>query len=134
MARALRGEETDRPVLAYLFLGGARHVLDALGRPMCEVYTDAGLMTDAQRTAAELFGHDSSMMPWGCLTVEAEAFGCTLDVHDHFYPQVATRPLEEDPDLGRLTRPDPATTGCEIPFKTPVDNIRALAKAVRAGF
>jgi len=73
MARSLRGEPTDRPSLAYLFLGGARHVLDTVGQSMQTVCGDPELMASAQITAAELFGHDSSMMPWGCLTVEAEA-------------------------------------------------------------
>lgn len=28
MTAAFRGEATDRPALAYMFLGGARHVLE----------------------------------------------------------------------------------------------------------
>ncbi len=111
MAHALRGEPTDRPGVAYLFLGGARHVLGAVGQSMRTVYADPELMASAQITAAELFGHDSSMLPWGCLTVEAEAFGCQLELHEHFYPQVLTRPLENQSDLSLLSDLDPASSG-----------------------
>jgi len=111
MTRALRGETADRPALAYLFLGGARHVLEAMGRSMREVYADADLMASAQITAAELFGHDSSMLPWGCLTVEAEAFGCQLESLEHYYPQVVSRPLENDSDLALLSLPDAESSG-----------------------
>jgi hypothetical protein len=31
MARALRGDAADRPALAYLFMGAARNVMDAMG-------------------------------------------------------------------------------------------------------
>ena len=111
MTLALRGEQTDRPALAYLFLGGARHVLDAMGQSMRTVYADPQLMASAQVTAAELFGHDSAMLPWGCLTVEAEAFGCDLEYNEHYYPQVASRPLEKTADLSQLLDPDPTSSG-----------------------
>jgi uroporphyrinogen-III decarboxylase len=111
MRRALRGEPTDRPALAYLFLGGARHVLDHVGKPMIEVYNDADLMAATQTAAAELFQHDSAMMPWGCLTVEAEAFGCRLEKFDDFYPRVVERPLEDEADLALLSDPDPTRSG-----------------------
>jgi uroporphyrinogen decarboxylase len=107
----MRGEETDRPPLAYLFLGGARHVLERLGRSMSTAYRDPRLMTEAQMVAAELFGHDSAMIPWGCLTVEAEAFGCRLEYPEHYYPHVVERPLEEVRDLERLGEPDPHRSG-----------------------
>jgi uroporphyrinogen-III decarboxylase len=111
MRRALKGEATDRPALAYLFLGGARHVLDRLGERMNVAYRDPALIADAQMIAAELFEHDSAMVPWGCMTVEAEAFGCGLKEFDDFYPQVVDRPLHDAPDLGRLTDPDPSASG-----------------------
>jgi uroporphyrinogen decarboxylase len=68
-------------------------------------------MADAQLLAAELFEHDSAMVPWGCLTVEAEAFGCTIREFDDYYPQIARRPLEESADLSLLDDPDPAQSG-----------------------
>ena len=98
MRRALKGEPADRPALAYLFLGGARHVLERLGQRIRVAYRDPQLIADAQMLAAELFEHDDAMVPWGCLTVDAEAFDC------------------------------------EIPFKAPVENIRALAQAAQAGY
>ncbi len=111
MRRALRGEPTDRPALAYLFLGGARHVLERVGKRMNEAYADPDLMAATQLAAAELFGHDSAMVPWGCLTVEAEAFGCRLETPRDYYPHVIERPLEDDRDLARLSDPDPASSG-----------------------
>ncbi len=111
MRRALKGEPADRPALAYLFLGGARHVLERLGQRMRVAYRDPQLIADAQMLAAELFEHDSAMVPWGCLTVEAEAFGCRIREFDDYYPQVVERPLEAAADLKRLSDPDPAVSG-----------------------
>jgi uroporphyrinogen decarboxylase len=74
-------------------------------------YRDPQLIADAQMLAAELFEHDSAMVPWGCLTIEAEAFGCTIREFDDYYPQIAERPLEEAADLSLLSNPDPALSG-----------------------
>ena len=111
MSRALRGQPTDRPALAYLFLGGARHVLGHVGKRMNEAYGDAHLMAATQAAATELFEHDSAMIPWGCLTVEAEAFGCHIEKLEDYYPRVTGRPLEEDRNLARLSDPDPSSSG-----------------------
>ena len=108
---ALKGEPADRPALAYLFFGGARHVLERLGQRMRSAYRDPQLIADAQMLAAELFEHDSAMVPWGCLTVEAEAFGCGVREFDDYYPQIVERPLEGAADLKRLSDPDPAVSG-----------------------
>ncbi|HEY5657049.1 MAG TPA: uroporphyrinogen decarboxylase family protein [Myxococcota bacterium] len=108
---AIRGQPTDRPALAYLFLGGARHVLAKTGDRLGSAYRDARAIAANQAAAAELFGHDSGMVPWGCLTIEAEAFGCRIEVLDDYYPRVVQRPLEEAPDLSRLCDPDPACSG-----------------------
>lgn len=110
MRRALRGEPTDRPALAYLFLGGARHVMECVGDRLGVAYRDPERIASAQVAAAELFGHDSGMVPWGCLTVEAEAFGCRVELLEDYYPRIVERPLEGTADLGRLRDPDPATT------------------------
>lgn len=109
-AAALRGERTDRTPLAYLFLGGARHVLGRMGARMGAVYRDADRIAEAQVVAAEMFGHDAGMAPWGCLTVEAEAFGCRVEWNEDYYPRVARRPLEATPDLSLLPDPDPSTS------------------------
>ena len=107
MASALRGISTDRPALAYMFLGGARHVFGGVGARMRAVYQDAGRIAEAQVVAAEMFGHDAGMVPWGCLTVEAEAFGCGLEWEENYYPRVVERPLESRRDLSLLSDPDP---------------------------
>jgi MtaA/CmuA family methyltransferase len=111
MHRALRGEPADRPAVAYLFLGGARHVLGRMGARMATVYRDADAIAEAQVIAAEMFGHDAGMVPWGCLTVEAEAFGCRLEWPEDYYPRVVGRPLEATRDLSLLSDPDPSRSG-----------------------
>ena len=109
--RALRGEPIDRTPLAYLFLGGARHVLGRMGERMATAYRDADTIAEAQMVAAEMFGHDAGMVPWGCLTIEAEAFGCGLEWHEDYYPRVVQRPLEGTRDLSVLPEPDPWRSG-----------------------
>lgn len=111
MKSALRGETTDRPALAYLFLGGARHVLEGAGLRMAGTQADPAVMADAQLAAAEMFGHDSAMASFGCLTVEADAFGARVEQPLDYYPIVTTRPLEDDRDLGRLAEPNPSVSG-----------------------
>ncbi len=111
MHRALRGEPADRPAVAYLFLGGARHVLGRMSARMATVYRDPDAMADAQVVAAEMFGHDAGMIPWGCLTVEAEAFGCRLEWPEDYYPRVVERPLQSTRDLSLLPDPDPSRNG-----------------------
>jgi uroporphyrinogen decarboxylase len=109
-ARSLRGLETDRPALAHLFLGGAPHILNRAGRVLRDAYRTPSGIAEVQDIAAELLGHDAGTVPWGCLTVEAEAFGCELEWFDDYYPRVTSHPLADTDDLTRLTDPDPATT------------------------
>jgi uroporphyrinogen-III decarboxylase len=58
-----------------------------------------------------MFGHDSAMAPWGCLTVEAEAFGGAVEQPLGYYPIITSRPLEDDHDLSRLAMPDLSISG-----------------------
>jgi uroporphyrinogen decarboxylase len=78
---------------------------------MNTVYNDPHLMAATQIAAAELFEHDNGMIPWGCLTVEAEAFGCQIEMLEDYYPRVVERPLAADPNLARLCDPDPSSSG-----------------------
>jgi uroporphyrinogen decarboxylase len=109
--RTIRGESTDRTPVAYLFLGGATHVLGRMGVRMGKAYRDASKIAEAQMVAAELYGHDTGMVPWGCLTVEAEAFGCELEWEEDLYPRVVSHPLESTKDLSLLADPDPFRSG-----------------------
>lgn len=81
------------------------------GRTLGDTYRTPGGIAEIQGIAAELFGHDAGTVPWGCLTVEAEAFGCELEWFDDYYPRVASRPLEDEVDLARLVDPDPGSMG-----------------------
>jgi len=85
--------------------------MGSVGERLGVAYRDPERMAAAQAAAAELFGHDAGMVPWGCLTVEAEAFGCRIEVLEDYYPRVVERPLEGTPDLARLREPDPASSG-----------------------
>lgn len=86
--KALRFEETEKPPLGYLFFGGGNWVLNDLGVNSEDVYYSADGIPKAQVTAKELFGHDNVMSPWGCLTVEAEAFGCKIQRREMVPPQI----------------------------------------------
>jgi len=110
MRAVMTGVEPDRIPIQYQFLGGAHHVLARVGLTMSEAYGSADAMATTQLAAAELFGHDTAMAPWGCLTTEAEAFGCELEHFDMWYPQVRRRPLADSTDLARL-----ANIGADLP-------------------
>lgn len=112
---ALAGSPVERPAVFYHFLGGAHHVLDAMQKTMPEIYESADHIASAQFTAAEMFGHDTTMAPWGCLTVEAEAFGCTLEHYDQYYPQTRSRPLAHSKDLNRLRTISAENLGGRMP-------------------
>lgn len=99
----LTGGVPDRTPVHYQFLGGAHRVLAQVGMTMSAAYASPTSIANTQIAAAEMFGHDTVMAPWGCLTVEAEAFGCELDYHDMWYPQARSRPLADTTDLSRLT-------------------------------
>ena len=109
--RSLRREQVDRPALAHLFLGGAHAVMDTMGTDLGTVYRDPALAAEAQAVAVGMFGHDAGMFPWGCLTVEAEAFGCSVGWSDRYYPQITSHPLADSTDLSLLADPDPASSG-----------------------
>ena len=109
--KAIRFEETERPPLGYLFFGGGKWVLNELGVNFDDVYYSAGGIAKAQMTAKELFGHDNVMSPWGCLTVEAEAFGCKIQRKRDGYPQIVERVVKSENDLKNLSIPDPYKNG-----------------------
>ena len=79
MRAVMLDKPPDRCPVQYQFLGGAHGVLDAVGLSMFDAYGSPEGIAGTQTAAAELFGHDTAMAPWGCLTVEAEAFGCDLE-------------------------------------------------------
>nr|NIQ07880.1 hypothetical protein [Candidatus Korarchaeota archaeon] len=125
--KAISFEETERPPLAYLFFGGGKWVLDELGVNFDDVYYTADGIAKAQMTAKELFGHDNVMSPWGCLTVEAEAFGCKIQRKRDGYPQIVERVVKSENDLKDLSIPDPYKNG-RMPLV--LDSLKILAKRV----
>ncbi len=109
--------------MQYQFLGGAHHVLDAVGLSMLDAYGSPAAIAATQLAAAELFGHDTAMAPWGCLTVEAEAVGCGLEYHDRWYPQVRRRPLAASTDLADI---DTLETGLPTRMSVMVDSLSEI--------
>ena len=107
----LVGAEPDRTPVQYHFLGGAHSVLARVGTSRAVAYSSPTSIANTQIAAAEMFGHDTVMAPWGCLTVEAQAFGCELNYHDMWYPQVRSRPLTDTTDLSRLSSIGPDLAG-----------------------
>lgn len=107
---AIAGEEVDRPPVGYLYFGGGGAVLRELGASFRDVYYTAEGMARAQLKARELFGHDNLMAPWGCMAVEAEAFGCDLLVKEDGYPRVM-EPILKDGGIKDLAMPDPERDG-----------------------
>jgi uroporphyrinogen decarboxylase len=77
---------------------------------MATVYRDADAIAEPKRRRRDVRAR-RRMVPWGCLTVEAEAFGCRLEWPEDFYPRVVGRPLETTRDLSLLPDPDPSMSG-----------------------
>ena len=71
----MAGRGVDRVPVQYQFLGGAHQVLAAVGMSMDGAYRFAETIAATQIAAAEMFGHDAAMAPWGCLTVEQRLSG-----------------------------------------------------------
>jgi uroporphyrinogen decarboxylase len=108
--KAIKFEETERPPLGYLFFGGGNWVLKELGATFNDVYYDAEGIAEAQIKAKELFGHDNVMSPWGCLTIEAEAFGCKIEKKDK-YPHIVERSVASEEDVKNLRILNPYKDG-----------------------
>jgi len=125
--KAIRFEETERPPLGYLFFGGGRWVLNELGVNFEDVYYSAEGIAEAQIVAKRLFGHDNVMSPWGCLTVEAEAFGCRIQRKRDGYPRIVERVVKSEGDLKNLGIPDPYKDG-RMPLV--LDSLKILSKRV----
>jgi len=104
-------EKTDRPPLGYLFFGGGKWVLDYLGVSFSDVYYKANGIVKAQTMAQKMFQCDNVMSPWGCLTIEAEAFGCRIQKMKDDYPRIVERIIKSENDLKTLSVPNPHKNG-----------------------
>tara|TARA_B100000315_G_C14583067_1_gene591524 strand:+ start:41 stop:1135 length:1095 start_codon:yes stop_codon:yes gene_type:complete len=108
---AINNEELDRVPLGYLFFGAANTVLSELNMSFKEVYYSSKGMAKAQLKALEMFGHDNVNVPWGCLNVEAEAFGSELDIKEDNYPISKGHIINSPGDIDELPIPIPERNG-----------------------
>ncbi len=105
---ALRGEETPRA--AAVCPGGmmslvVKEVLDAQGIRLVDAHRDARTMARLAVAMQEAAGFDNLAMPF-CMTVEAEAYGATVDLGDDLtQPKVRGAVLPSD-GSGTLATPD----------------------------
>lgn len=91
---ALELKEVDRTPLGYLWFGAGDAVLDRMNATMEDIYYSAKGIARAQILAREMYHHDNVMSPWGCLLVEAEAFGAKINIKKDAYPSIAEYPLK----------------------------------------
>lgn len=124
---AINNEKPDQVPLGYIFFGAGNAVLQELGKRFKDVYYSGSGIAKAQLKALEMFGHDNVMSPWGCLTVEAEAFGCETYVKENDYPKIRGNLLREREDLENLSVPNPEKDG-RMPIV--LESIEILSKEI----
>lgn len=91
---ALELKEVDRVPLGYLWFGAGNAVLDRMNASMEDIYYSSKGIARAQILAREMYHHDNVMSPWGCLLVEAEAFGAKINIKKDGYPTITEFPLK----------------------------------------
>ncbi|WP_340818506.1 uroporphyrinogen decarboxylase family protein [Methanolobus sp. WCC4] len=122
---ALEMKEVDRMPLGYLWFGAGDAVLEKMNTNMEDVYYSAKGIARAQILAREMYHHDNVMSPWGCLLVEAEAFGAKINIKRHSYPSIATFPLNSAKEYENI---DPGTIERSERTKTIAESISLLKK------
>ena len=76
---ALKGEKLDRPAVGCVTQSVTVDQMEAVGAFWPEAHTDAKQMALLGAAGHEVFGFENARIPF-CLTVEAEAFGCVVDL------------------------------------------------------
>ncbi|KXS41026.1 MAG: uroporphyrinogen-III decarboxylase [Methanolobus sp. T82-4] len=122
---ALELKEVDRAPLGYLWFGAGNAVLERMNANMEDVYYSAEGIARAQILAREMYHHDNVMSPWGCLLVEAEAFGAKINVKKDAYPSIAEFPLKSAKEYENI---DPIDIERSERVKTIVESIGLLKK------
>ncbi len=122
---ALELKEVDRVPLGYLWFGAGNAVLERMNTSMEDVYYSAKGIARAQILAREMYHHDNVMSPWGCLLVEAEAFGAKINIKKDAYPSIARFPLKSAKEYENI---DPVTIERSERVKTIEGSIALLKK------
>jgi [methyl-Co(III) methanol-specific corrinoid protein]:coenzyme M methyltransferase len=76
---ALKRQKLDRPAVGCVTQSVTVDQMEAVGAFWPEAHTDAKQMAMLGAAGAKVFGFENARIPF-CLTVEAEAFGCTVDL------------------------------------------------------
>ncbi|WP_321430871.1 uroporphyrinogen decarboxylase family protein [uncultured Methanolobus sp.] len=124
---ALEMKEVDRTPLGYLWFGAGNAVLEQMNASMEDVYYSSKGIARAQILAREMYHHDNVMSPWGCLLVEAEAFGAKINIKKDAYPSIASYPLKSAKEYGNI---DPVAIERSERTKTITESISLLKKDV----
>ncbi len=124
---ALELKEVDRVPLGYLWFGAGDAVLDRMNANMKDVYYSPKGIARAQLLAREMYHHDNVMSPWGCLLVEAEAFGAKINIKKDGYPSIAEFPLKSAKEYENI---DPIDIERSERVKTIQESISLLKEQV----
>ena len=112
--RSLANKEVDRPAVAGMTTAATTELMDYCGAAWPDVHTDAKLMTKLGLAMYPFVGLESCRIPY-CLTYEAEALGCKVDLgKKNSTPMVKSNPLTDRID-----------EGLELPSR---DEIKTLAR------
>ncbi len=124
---ALELKEVDRTPLGYLWFGAGDTVLEQMNASMEDVYYSAKGIARAQILAREMYHHDNVMSPWGCLLVEAEAFGAKINIKKDAYPSIVRFPIKSAKEYGNI---DPLVIERSERVQTIVESISLLKKGL----
>ena len=103
---AMRCKEVDRPPVCGMTTTATTELMDFTDSHWPEAHKSARLMANIALGAYEFLGLESIRTPY-CLSYEAEALGCTIDLGKvNSTPMVKSSPYKGDPDAV-LELPDP---------------------------
>jgi [methyl-Co(III) methanol-specific corrinoid protein]:coenzyme M methyltransferase len=93
LLRSLACKEVDRPAVAGMTTAATTELMDYCGAAWPDVHTDAKLMTKLGLSMYPFVGLESCRIPY-CLSYEAEALGCKVDLgKKNSTPMVKSNPL-----------------------------------------
>jgi len=105
--RILEGKEVDRISCSCPLQTGTVELMKETNSYWPQAHKDASKMADLSYGAWEHAGLESVRVPF-CLTVEAEALGCTIDLDNpSSQPSVQKHVLDDKSNLEKLEVPDP---------------------------
>lgn len=109
--KALNGETVDKVPVLSVTQTGITELMDLVGAEWPQAHTDARKMADLAVAAHEIAGLEAVRLPY-CLTVLAEAMGCSVNMGTkNRQPSVTEHPYERPETLDSITIPDLVTAG-----------------------